>query len=71
VQPGTSPRQLSRCVNGHGALAIPAVRSHYTKQFDGQLSLPAADARTDRSFVDVCRVSHLSSRSLALDHGSV
>lgn len=67
MQPGTPPRQLSGGVNGHGTFAIPAVRSHYTKQFDGQLSLPAADARTDRSFWSSMR----RSRSLALDHGSV
>ena len=49
MQPGTPPRQFSRCVNGHGVIAIPAVDSDHSKQFDGQLSLPAADARPNRS----------------------
>jgi hypothetical protein len=70
MQPGTPPRQFSCCINGHGAFTVPAVHSDYTKQFDGQLSLPAADARPDRS-VRAGRGSSLSSRSLALDHGSV
>jgi hypothetical protein len=71
MQPCTPPRQFSRDVNGHDALAVPAVHRDYPKQFDGQLSLSAADARPDRSFRAVCRRSNLSSRSLALDHGSV
>jgi hypothetical protein len=69
MQPGTPPRQFSRWVNGHGVFTIP-VDGDYSKQFDGQLSLPAADARPDRS-VRAGRGSSLSSRSLALDHGSV
>jgi hypothetical protein len=48
MQPSTPPRQSSRCVNGHGLFAIP-VDGNYPKQFDGQLSLSAADARPDRS----------------------
>jgi hypothetical protein len=63
MQPGTPPRQLSRWVNGHGVLAIP-VDGDYPKQFDGQLSLPAADARPYRS----TRLSVRLGRSLALDH---
>jgi hypothetical protein len=67
MQPGTPPRQSSRCVNGHGLFAIP-VDGDYPKQFDGQLSLSAADARPDRSIQAVGRGSGFSSRSLALDH---
>jgi hypothetical protein len=63
MQPGTPPRQLSRWVNGHGDVAIP-VDSDHSKQFDGQLSLPAANARPHRSF----RASMRRSRLLALDH---
>jgi len=63
MQPGTPPRQLSRWVNGHGVFAIP-VDGDYPKQFDGQLSLPAADARPYGSI----RISMRRSRSLALDH---
>ena len=48
MQPGTPPRQFSRWVNGHGLFAIP-VDGDYSKQFDGQLSLPAANARPNRS----------------------
>ena len=54
MQPGTPPRQFSRWVNGHGVLAIPADGDH-SKQFDGQLSLPAADARPHRSPVGAMR----------------
>jgi hypothetical protein len=63
MQPGTPPRQLSRWVNGHSVFAIP-VDGDYPKQFDGQLSLPAADARPHRS----TRASVRLRRSLALDH---
>jgi hypothetical protein len=63
MQPGTPPRQFSRCINGHDLFAIP-VDSDYSKQFDSQLSLPAADARPDRSLWSSTR----RSRSLALDH---
>ena len=63
MQPGTPPRQLSRWVNGHGVLAIP-VDGDYPKQFDGQLSLPAANTCPHRS----TRASMRLSRSLALDH---
>jgi hypothetical protein len=45
-------------------LAIPAIDSDYSKQFDSQLSLPAANARPNRSIWS----SSISSRSLALDH---
>jgi hypothetical protein len=48
MQPGTPPRQFSRWINGHGVLAIPVDGDH-SKQFDGQLSLPAANARPHRS----------------------
>jgi len=64
MQPGTPPRQCSRYVNGHGTIAIPAADSDHSKQFDGQLSPPAANARTNRSVWSSMR----SSRSLALDH---
>jgi hypothetical protein len=63
MQPGTPPRQFSRWVNGHGLFAIP-VDGDYSKQFDGQLSLSAADACSDRSIWSSMR----RSRSLALDH---
>jgi hypothetical protein len=64
MQPSTPPRQLSRWVNGHGVLTIPAVDSDYPKQFDGQPSDPTANARPNRSFWSSMR----SSRTLALDH---
>jgi len=64
VQPSAPPRQSTRCVNGDGAIAIPAADSNHTKQFNGQLSLPAADARPYGSV----RTSMRRSRSLALDH---
>jgi hypothetical protein len=48
MQPGTPPRQFSRWINGHGLFAIPVDGDH-SKQFDGQLSLPAANARPNRS----------------------
>jgi hypothetical protein len=64
MQPSTPPRQVTCCVNGHGTIAIPDVASNYPKQFDGQLSLPAADARPDRSIWSSMR----HSRTLALDH---
>jgi len=68
MQPRTPPRQLSRLVNGHGVLAIP-VDGDYPKQFDGQLSLSAADARPHRPRGGIGGGAGLSSRSLALDHG--
>jgi hypothetical protein len=43
--------------------AIP-VDGDYSKQFNGQLSLPAADARPNRSIWSSMR----HSRTLALDH---
>jgi len=64
MQPRTPPRQVTCCVNGHGTAAIPAVHSNYPKQFDGQLSLSAADACPYGSI----RISMRRSRSLALDH---
>jgi hypothetical protein len=48
MQPRTPPRQLSRRINGDGVFAIP-VDSDHSKQFDSQLSLPAANARPNRS----------------------
>jgi hypothetical protein len=63
MQPGTPPRQFSCRVNGHGMIAIP-VDHDYPKQFDGQLSLPAANTRPNRSIWSSMR----RSRSLALDH---
>jgi hypothetical protein len=67
MQPRTPPRQFSRWVNGHGVLAIP-VDGDYPKQFDGQLSLPAADARPHRSTRGGGGAFERPSRSLALDH---
>jgi hypothetical protein len=67
MQPGTPPRQFSRWVNGHGLFAIPVDGDH-SKQFDGQLSLPAANTRPNRSLWGADRESSISSRSLALDH---
>jgi hypothetical protein len=67
MQPGTPTRQFSRWVNGHGMIAIPVDRD-YPKQFDGQLSLSAADARPHRSDGSVGAASVRRSRSLALDH---
>jgi hypothetical protein len=63
MQPGTPPRQFSRWVNGHGGVAIPVDGDH-SKQFDGQLSLPAANARPNWAVRALMRWS----RSLALDH---
>jgi hypothetical protein len=63
MQPGTPPRQFSRWVNSHGLCAIPVDGDH-SKQFNGQLSLPAANARPNRSIWSSMR----HSRSLALDH---
>jgi hypothetical protein len=67
MQPGTPPRQFSRWVNGHGHAAIP-VDGDNSKQFDGQLSLPAADARPHRFTRGGDGTSLHPSRSLALDH---
>jgi hypothetical protein len=67
MQPGTPPRQFSRWVNGHGMFAIP-VDGDYPKQFDGQLSPSAADARPHRPPEGVGRGAGLGRRSLALDH---
>jgi hypothetical protein len=67
MQPGTPPRQFSRLVNGHGVLAIP-VDGDYSKQFDGQLSLPAANACPHRSTRRGDGAFMHPSRSLALDH---
>jgi hypothetical protein len=63
MQPRTPPRKFSRWVNGHGLFAIP-VDGDYPKQFDGQPTLPAADARSNRSIWSTVR----RSRSLTLDH---
>ncbi len=67
MQPCTPPRQFSRCVNGHDVLAIP-VDGDYPKQFDGQLSLPAAYARPHRSHGGADSGAGFGGRSLALDH---
>jgi hypothetical protein len=47
--------------------AIP-VDGDYSKQFDGQLSLPAADARPNRSTRGGDGAFLHPSRSFALDH---
>jgi hypothetical protein len=70
MQPRTPPRQITRCVNGQDVFAIPAAHSDHSKQFDGQLSFPASDARPHWSDLEV-GASARGSRSLALDHGSV
>ena len=59
--------EVSRCVNGHGRSPFPSY-SDYSKQFDGQLSPPAANARPHRSDGSVGAASVRRSRSLALDH---
>jgi hypothetical protein len=68
MQPRTPPRQITRFINGHGALAIPVSYSDYSKQFDGQLSFPATDARPHRSDKVVGGASMLRNRTLALNH---
>jgi hypothetical protein len=70
MQPSTPPRQVTRCVNGHDVIVIPAAHSDYSKQFDGQPSISATDARPHWSDL-VVGASARRSRSLALDHGSV
>jgi hypothetical protein len=67
MQPRTPPRQSTCWVNGDGIFAVPGRYSYHSKQFDGQLSLPASDARPYRSFSTSMR----RGRSLALDHGLV
>jgi hypothetical protein len=68
MQPRTPPRKFSRCINGYGVFAIPVADSDHSKQFDGQLSLPAADACPNRSTRRVDGAFLHPSRSLALDH---
>jgi hypothetical protein len=67
MQPGTPPRQVTCLINEDGVSAIPARHGNHAKQFDGQLSLSAPDARPHRSFGTSMR----RGRSLALDHGLV
>jgi hypothetical protein len=67
MQPGTTPRERSRYVNGNGKPAIP-VDSDNPKQFDGQLSFPASDAGPHRPTRRFDRASLRPSRCLALDH---
>ncbi|BBX39182.1 hypothetical protein MSIM_06330 [Mycobacterium simiae] len=74
VQPGTPPRQASRCVNDYGVIAVPTWHSYHSEQFGGQLSLSAPDTRPHRStgFIRVTvRPCGPGGRRLALDHGSV
>jgi len=63
MQPGTPPRQTTCSINGHGTLTVPGRHSNHAKQFDGQLSSTASDARPYWSCI--------GGRSLALDHGTV
>ncbi|BBY00037.1 hypothetical protein MSEO_05360 [Mycobacterium seoulense] len=67
MHPRTPPRQAGPGVDDHGMFAVPVRHSHYAKQFDGQLSLPAPDARADWSVYTSMR----RDRRLTLDHGSV
>jgi hypothetical protein len=67
MQPCTPPRQSTCWINGDGIFAVPGRRSYHSKQFDGQLSLPASDACPYRTFSTSMR----RGRSLALDHGLV
>lgn len=67
MQPRTPPRQAPRWINDHGICAVPARYSHHAKQSDGQLSLPAPDARAHRSSGMPTR----RGRNLALGHGLV
>ena len=71
VQPSAPPRQITCCVNGYGAIAIPVADSNHTKQPDGQLSFPAADARPYGSTRMTVRPFGFGDRKFALDHGSV
>jgi hypothetical protein len=70
MQPSTPPRQITRCVNGHDINVVPVANSDHSKQFDGQLSPSATDARPHWSDLVVGAFAR-GSRSLALDHGSV
>lgn len=65
VQPCPPARKCACCVNGDGRLAVPRRHGNHPEQFDGQLSVPAADARSHRS--GACA----SGRNLALDHRQV
>ena len=65
VQPGTPARVRACCINGDGNWTVPRRHGHHSEQFDGQLSLPAADARSHR------RGACVSGQTLALDHRSV
>jgi hypothetical protein len=67
MQPSTPPRQSTCRVHGHGVFAVPDRHSHYSEQFDGQLSFSASDAGPYRSFGTSMR----RGRRLALDHGLV
>jgi hypothetical protein len=68
MQPGTPPRERSRCVNGNGTPAIPAVDSDNPKQFDSQPSLTASDAGPHRSTRRFDSAFLRPTRCLALDH---
>jgi hypothetical protein len=72
MQPRTPPGQVTCCVNGYGARAIPVAERYDPQQFDGQLSPPASHTRshrTDKRFIGV--TARVGNRSLTLDHGSV
>lgn len=74
MQPRTPTRKITRCVNHDGdamlALVVTAAISHYPKQIDGQLSSPAPDTRSHRTFGSAVLPCD-GDRILALDHGSV
>ncbi|EUA34302.1 translation initiation factor If-2 [Mycobacterium xenopi 3993] len=63
-------RKATRWVNDHGVFAVPGRHSDHAKQFDGQLSLSAADTRSHRP-IGAPMPARIGRRSLALDHGSV
>jgi hypothetical protein len=69
MQPRTPTREVTGSVNVYGAFTVPAGYRYHSEEIDGQLSLPAPDARSHRSFGTSMR--SLGSRSLALDHGTV
>jgi hypothetical protein len=70
MQPRTPPRQITRCIDRDGLRAVSVVNSGHSKQFDGQPTLPASDARTHWS-LGTSMQPRAGSRTLALDHGSV
>jgi hypothetical protein len=71
MQPRTPTRKVTGRVNNrNGTVTVAARLGHYPKQIDGQLSFPAPDTRTHRTF-DAAVRPRGGPRILALDHGSV